>query len=87
VWTGTGSGRLDAGLLCDLDELDVAFEERVDEVVELDALGFGACGEIVTYTGLQIHGHIESGILAEELAALGTGKVVLVLHRFTLAAH
>jgi len=55
------------GLLCDLDEFDVALEERVDEVVEFDALGFSACGEIVAHTGLQIHGHIEYGILAEEV--------------------
>jgi hypothetical protein len=41
--------------------------------------------QIVAHASLEIHGHIESGILAEELAALGAGEIVLALHRFTRA--
>jgi hypothetical protein len=59
-----------AFLLRGLDEFDIALEELVDELVDLDALGLGARGEIVAHLGIEVDGHLKHGILAIELTAL-----------------
>lgn len=67
-------------LLGRFDERDVALQQVVDERADLDALGLGALGEVLAHVGVQIHRELQGGVVAVELAALGAGEIILILH-------
>jgi hypothetical protein len=56
-------------LLRRLDELDIALEEVVDEVADVDALGLGALGEVVAGGRLTVIASIEEPELIERILA------------------
>jgi len=72
-------------LLRRLDEFDVALQQLVDELVDLDAFGLGVSGQVVAHLRFKIDRQLQYAFLAMDLAALSVRKVVLVLCRLVIA--
>jgi hypothetical protein len=67
-----------------LEQLDVLFEQLIDQLRQIHALGPRKLGQRSLYVLAQVDRLSKLGTLAEELAALALAEVVLILHGFTL---
>ena len=67
-------------LLHGFDQLDIALEQLVDELSNLDAFGLGTFGDPVADLGVEVDRQVEHGAFAVEQAAFALAEIVFVSH-------
>lgn len=77
---GQGHGYVPQALFGRLDQLDVLFQQFVDEVVEGNSSCLGARGQKGENVGVEMHWRDQDGVLPVEPPTLGFREIVFVLH-------